>query len=65
MVSGHRAKGCPSEIVVQHIAETWLGIKADLGQRLIEAGDGPTIHLCMLAVAAVHPDNAGFVAIAS
>jgi len=53
----------PSEIVVQHLPQYIVVAYSDVGQSLVEAGDGTTIHFLVFPVPAVHPDDSSFVAI--
>jgi hypothetical protein len=38
---------------VQHLSEPIVAVEADVDQRLVEAGDRPTVHLLVRPVAAV------------
>lgn len=63
MVSGHRCGGCPSEVVVEYLPQRRVACQSDIGKRLVEAKNCTAIHFFVLAIAAVHPDDAGLVAI--
>jgi quercetin dioxygenase-like cupin family protein len=65
VVSGHRGGGCPREVVVQHLSDLLVVSKADVGQRLIETGDRPMVHLLMRTIAAVDPHHRGLVAVSN
>jgi hypothetical protein len=61
MVPGHRCRGCPREVIVQHLSQRTVAGQADIDQSLVETGNGTAIHFVVLAVAAVHPDDGGLV----
>ena len=63
VVPGHRCRGCPSKIVVQHLSQNTVLGESDISQSQIEAGNRTAIHFIVLTIPAVHPDNCGFVTI--
>ena len=63
VVAGHRCRGRPSEVVVQHLSQRTVVGQSDIDQSLVEAGNGTAIHFVVLPVAAVHLDDGGLVTI--
>ena len=63
VISRHRCRGRPSEVVVQHLSQRTIVGKSDIDQGLIETGNGTAIHFFVLAVTAVHLDDGGLVTI--
>ena len=63
MIAGHRCRGRPGEIVVQHLSQNIVVGESDIRQSQIEAGNCTAIHFIVLAVPAVHLDDRGFVTI--
>jgi hypothetical protein len=63
VVTSHRGRRRPREVVVQHMSEPLVITKTGIDERLIEAGNRPAVHLLVLAVAAMDPHNQGLVAI--
>lgn len=63
MVAGHGCRGGPSKVIVEHLPQRIVAGEAHVGESLVEACNGAAIHLLVLAVAAVRPDDGGFVAI--
>src|SRR5579872_4769696 len=61
VIARHGCRGRPGEVVVQDLPQRIIAGQADIGERLIEAGDGTAIHFRMLSVPAVHPDDGGLV----
>jgi len=61
--AGHRGGGRPRKVFVQRLSEPLVVGKADVCQRLIEAGDRSMVHLVVRAVPAVHPHDRRFVAV--
>jgi len=54
MVTIHRGRGGPREVIVQHASDSLVAGKVDIFERLIETGDRPLVHVFMRAVAAVN-----------
>jgi hypothetical protein len=50
---------------VQHSSQLRVCGQADIGKGLVEASDCSAIHLVVLAVSAVHPNDCGLVAVGS
>ena len=63
VVAGHRCRGRPSEVVVQHLSQRGVVGQFDVSQSLVEASDGAPIHLVVHPVTAVDPNDGGLVAI--
>ena len=63
MVAGHRCRGRPGEVVVQHLPERIVPRQPDINQSHVEAGDRAAVHFVVLPVSAVHPNHAGLVTI--
>src|SRR5688500_7301665 len=63
VITRHRGRRSPSEVVVQDDPETIVVRESDLFQRPIETCDRSLVHLLVWAVAAVHSDHRGLVAI--
>jgi hypothetical protein len=62
VIAGHGRVGGPGEVIVQHLAQR-VGVEFDVGESLVEAGDGAAIHFVVFAVAAVHFDYGGLVTV--
>ena len=62
VVTRHRGRGRPREVIVQHLSEPLVGGEVDIFQRLIETSDRPLVHLLVRPVAAVNPHDRGFIA---
>src|SRR5262249_9409305 len=54
VVTRHRGRGGPREVIVKHASQPLVAGEADIFQRLIETGDRSLIHLFMRPVAAVN-----------
>ena len=63
VVAGHRCRGRPSEVVVQHLSERTVLGYSDINQSLVGASDRAAIHFVVLPISAVHPNDAGLVTI--
>jgi hypothetical protein len=63
MVPGHRSRGCPREVVVQHLAQRAVVGQSDIDQSLVKTANGTAIHFIVLAVAAVYSDDGGLVTV--
>src|SRR5262245_4653624 len=63
LVSGHRGRGGPREVIVQHAPEPLVAREPYIFKRLIETRDRPLVHLLVRPVAAVNPDDRGLIAI--
>src|SRR5262249_42267680 len=61
VVTRHRGRGGPREVIVQHTTEPLVTGEADILQRLIETSDRPLIHLLVQSVAAVNPHHRGLI----
>src|SRR5262249_6135771 len=57
VVTSHRGRGGPCEVIMQHPSEPLVAGNADIFQRLIETSDRPLIHLLVRTVAAVNPHD--------
>src|SRR5262249_12910792 len=55
VVAGHRRRGRPREVVVQHFAYSVAAGHADVCQPLVETRDRSTVHLLVGTVTAVNP----------
>ena len=64
VVTRHRGRGRPREIIVQHAPEPLVGYQADIFQRLVEASDRPLVHLLVRSVATVSPHDRGLITVA-
>ena len=62
-VVGHRCRGWPGVIVVQHLSQNVVG-QSDIGQSQVKPGNRTAIHFVVLPVPAVHLIDCGFVTIA-
>ena len=47
------------EVVVEHGPQRGVGVDADVVHGPVEAGHGPTVHVLVGTVAAVHADDLG------
>ena len=63
VVAGHRLRGRPSEVLVQHLSQRTVVGQSDICKSLIEASNRTAIHFVVLPVAAVHLDHGGLVTI--
>src|SRR6516225_2891110 len=63
VVTRHRGRGRPREVIVQHASESLVVREPDIFQRLIETRDRTLVHLLVQPVAAVHPDDRGLITI--
>jgi len=63
MVTRHRGRGSPREVIVQHTPEPLVAGEADIFQRLIETSDRPLVHLLVQPVAAVNPHDRGLITV--
>src|SRR5215472_16584592 len=61
MVTCHRCRGRPGEVVVEHPSQSSVIGESGVNQSLVEASDRTAIHFVVLPVAAVHLDDSGFV----
>ena len=64
MIAGHRRGGRPGEVVVEHFSQLVVVGQSRIGESLVEADNGTTIHLVVFAVSAVYLDDHGLVTIA-
>src|SRR5262249_43238158 len=64
VVAGHRGRGCPSEVVAQHLVQRSIVGESDICKSLVETGNRTAVHFVVLPVTTVHFDNGGLVAIA-
>ncbi len=62
-VVGHRCRGRPGKVVVQHLSQRIVCSQAGIGHSLIEAENRMAIHFVMVPVAAVHFDDCRFTTI--
>src|SRR5262249_20893739 len=63
VITSHRGSRGPREVIVQHASEALVAREPDIFQRLIETRDRPLVHLLVRPVAAMNPDDRGFIAI--
>src|SRR5262245_34428275 len=63
VVTRHRGRGGPCEVIMQHALEPLVAGKADIFQRLIETSDRPLIHLLVRPIAAVNPHDRGLITV--
>ena len=63
VITGHRGRGGPCEIIVQHASELFILGQAGIFQRLIETRDRPLVHLLVRPVAAMNPDHRGLITV--
>src|SRR5262245_21910581 len=63
VVTRHRGRGGPREIIMQRASEPFVAGNTDIFQRLIETGDCPLVHLLVRTVAAVNPHNRGLITV--
>ena len=61
VVAGHRVRGRPSEVVMQHLSQRFVVSESDISKGVIETGNRTAIHFAVLAVATVHLDDGGLV----
>lgn len=61
VVAGHRGRGRPTEVVVERLTEALVAVQAGVCERLVEAEDGPAVHLLVRSVATVDPHDRGLV----
>src|ERR1044071_6470370 len=64
VVTRHRGRVCPREVIVQHASEPVVAAKSDIQQRLIETSDRSLVHLLVRPVAAVNPHHGRLIAVA-
>jgi len=57
VIAGHRGGGRPSEVVVEHLSQLAVVGESRIGESMVEAGNGTTIHLVVLAIPAVYLDD--------
>jgi hypothetical protein len=63
MVTRHRGRSGPREVIMQRASEALVAGEADIFQRLIETRDRPLVHFHVGPVATVHPHDRCFVTI--
>src|ERR1041385_2748707 len=63
MVTRHRGRRTPCEVIVQHAPEPLVAGEADIFQRLIETSDRPLVHLLVQPVAAVNSHDRGLITV--
>ena len=63
VVSRHRSRGGPREVIVQHAPQALVAREADIFQRLIETSNCPLVHLLVRPVAAVNPHDRGIITV--
>src|SRR5215475_327944 len=63
MVAGHRCRGCPCEVVMEHLTQRSVVCESDICKSLVEAINCTTIHFLMFSVTAMHLDDCRLVAI--
>src|SRR5579862_8241513 len=63
MVTCHRCRGRPGEVVVEHLSQRSVIGYPGVNKSLVEALNRTAIHFVVLPVAAVHLDDSGFVTV--
>src|SRR5262245_10106552 len=63
VVTRHRGRSGPCEVIMQRAPQPFVTVKADIFQRLIETGDCPLIHLFVRPVTTVNPHDRRFITV--
>src|SRR6185369_3198994 len=63
MVTSHRGRGCPREVIVQRASEPFVAVESHILQGLVETGNCSLVHLFMQPVAAVDPHDGRLVTV--
>lgn len=61
MIAGHCRRGCPGEVIVEHLSQRRVVCQSDIDKRLVETRNRTAIHFIVRAVTAVHLDDGGLV----
>src|SRR5262249_29612795 len=61
VVTRHRRRGRPREVIVQHASEPFVAREPDIFQGLIETRDRSLVHLLVRSVTAVNPNDRGLI----
>src|SRR5262245_57418064 len=59
VVTRHRSRSGPREVIMQHASQPLVAGKTDIFQRQVETSDRPLVHLLVRPVAAVNPHDKG------
>jgi hypothetical protein len=63
VVTGHRGRGRPNEVVVQHLPQLTVVGEPHIGESLVETDNRAAIHFVVLPLPAVHLDDGGLVTV--
>src|SRR5262245_55347725 len=63
VVTSHRGRRGPREVIMQHAPKLLVAGEADIFQRLIETSDRPLVHFLMQPIAAVSPHDRGLITV--
>src|SRR5579871_2280476 len=63
MVAGHRRRGRPCEVVMEHAAQHSVVCKPNIYKSLVETINRTTIHFLVLSITAMHLDDCRLIAI--
>src|SRR6185503_2208480 len=63
VVTRHRGRGCPREVIVQDAPEPFVTVKSGVLQSLIETGDRSLVHLLVRTVATVDPHDGSLITV--